>query len=90
MSHSFYVYENWTVSPKKAIVHLGACSFCNSGRGVHQRASGRNGRWHGPYSSLLNEADQAAAATGRERREHCRFCLGKPANRRRTIQAGND
>ena len=89
MSNSFYVYENWRVSPKKAIVHLGACSFCNSGRGLHRRASGQNGRWHGPYSSLY-DADQAAAATGHERREHCRFCLGDPASRRRLTQARND
>ena len=80
MNSSFCVYENWTSRPKKAIVHSGNCSFCNSGRGIHQRATRRNGRWHGPFHSL-GDAHQAAEATGRERTESCRVCLGSSTNR---------
>ena len=81
MNSSYYVYENWTVRPKKAIVHSGNCSFCNSGRGIRQSTTGRNGRWHGPFRSL-SDADQVAEATGHERTERCRICLGSPTNRR--------
>ena len=68
---AFWVYENWTV--KKAMVHRGECSHCNDGRGTHPGSSDRNGKWHGPFSTLA-AATQAAARTGQpvSRCGHCK------------------
>lgn len=59
----YYVYENWTAE-HKAKIHLGECRWCNHGRGIHPRASERNGQWHGPFNSL-DDAREAAIQTGR-------------------------
>ena len=61
---SYWVYENW-VAESKAVVHDGACRFCNEGQGTGRNLRGdRNGRWHGAYGSVA-EASTAASATGR-------------------------
>ena len=44
----YWVYENWT--HKRARVHLAECSYCNHGRGMQASHSGRNDKWHGPFS----------------------------------------
>lgn len=67
----YWVYENWTAE-QKAVIHVAHCSFCNDGRGVHPGSTERNGRWHGPFSTLP-AASQAAARLGRPVRRcgHC-------------------
>lgn len=49
---SYYVFENWSVRPKKSRVHIADCIWCNHGKGIHAEASGRNSRWHGPFDTL--------------------------------------
>lgn len=68
----YYIYENWTAE-QKAMIHRSGCSFCNSGRGIHSGATDRNGKWHGPFSTLP-AATQAAARLGRPVRRcgHCK------------------
>lgn len=68
---AYWVYENWT-SEQKAIVHAGNCGYCNDGRGrTPNRQGEKNGRWHGPFPTL-EEANQAAQATGRPvRQDRC-------------------
>jgi hypothetical protein len=44
----YYVYENW--HRKRGRIHLGSCAYCNEGRGFQPDDSGRNGKWHGPFS----------------------------------------
>jgi hypothetical protein len=67
---NFWVYENWT--HKRARVHRGDCSYCNDGHGTQPSDSGRNGKWHGPFSDRasafataerLKEADTKACYT---------------------------
>ena len=61
---SYWVYENW-VAESKAVIHLGACRFCNEGAGTGRNVRGeRNGKWHGRFGSF-DEADVAARKTGR-------------------------
>jgi hypothetical protein len=65
----YWVYENWTAE-KKAVVHAAGCGNCKDGRGCHQIVRGsRNGRWLGPFNTLV-DAQAAANATGRPSREH--------------------
>ena len=26
---NFYIYENWQAGPRKAVIHVGNCGFCN-------------------------------------------------------------
>jgi hypothetical protein len=69
---SFWVYENWTAD-NKAVIHRGDCSFCNNGAGVHKvKTDGRNGRWHGPFTTC-NAALKAAQNLKRAVRK-CKFC----------------
>ena len=66
---SFYVYENWTAE-HKAVIHQGACRYCNDGRGCHENPLGnRNGQWHGPFDTR-EAANNTAVQTGRLVREH--------------------
>jgi hypothetical protein len=58
----YYVYENW--HRKRGAVHLADCSFCNQGRGMHERDSGRFGKWLGPYDR--NEAFEKVEALQKE------------------------
>lgn len=67
----YWVYENWTAEDK-AVIHKSICSFCNGGRGVHTGTGKRNGKWHGPFSTLQT-ATQAASRTGRPVRT-CTYC----------------
>jgi hypothetical protein len=48
MGIRFWVYENWT--HKRGRIHRSDCVYCNDGRGVHGSRSGRNDRWHGPFT----------------------------------------
>lgn len=68
----FYVYENWQAEGHKARVHFHSCPWCKSGRGIYPHASKRNGRWHGPFSSLSG-ALSAASRTG-ARVSRCKKC----------------
>ena len=66
---AFWIYENWTAE-KKAVIHRGECGMCNDGQGFHANPLGeKNGRWHGPFSSL-EIAESAAADTQRPVRRH--------------------
>ena len=61
---SYWVYENWTAE-SKAVIHDGGCSCCNNGKGCHPNPLGnKNGKWHGPFSTV-SAAAAAAKATGR-------------------------
>lgn len=61
----YYVYYNWQVTPRKAKIHLGSCSFCNWGKGTSRGTPGRNGKWHGPFDTF-DKAHQFALQTGGE------------------------
>lgn len=62
-------YENWTADDK-AVIHEEECGFCNFGQGCHDNPLGeRNGRWSDSFGTL-EEAEEAAEATGRQVRHH--------------------
>ena len=68
---AYFVYENWVRD--KAIVHKGACAFCNEGNGLHGSRQTKSSTWHGPYASV-GEALQRAKSCGRARTEGCQKC----------------
>ena len=70
---SYYMYENWTAEGHKARLHVGDCSFCKNGMGIHPDAGERNGKWHGPFTEY-DQAMQAAQATGGNV-SNCQRCL---------------
>ncbi len=49
---SFYVYENWSAGPHKAVLHRSACGQCGNGKARPAGHSASHARWHGPYSTL--------------------------------------
>jgi len=62
-------YENWTAE-QKAVVHREDCGHCNFGKGCHDNPLGdKNGRWSERFETL-DQAKQAAYATGRTVRIH--------------------
>ena len=65
---SFHIYENLRAGEHKAVIHRGSCGDCNNGRGKAGGTSSKNGRWHGPYSSL--EQAQTASAALRDVTNH--------------------
>ena len=49
---SFYVYENWSAGPHKAVLHRSTCGQCNSGKARPAGHSPAHAHWHGPYPTL--------------------------------------
>jgi 4-hydroxy-tetrahydrodipicolinate synthase len=49
---AFFVYENWSAGPHKAVLHRSACGQCSHGKGRPAGHSVDHARWHGPYSTL--------------------------------------
>ncbi len=49
---SFFVYENWSAGPHKAVLHRSACGQCNSGKARPAGHSANHAQWHGPYTTL--------------------------------------
>ena len=72
--HKYYVYHNWTVERGgKARVHLGDCSFCNNGQGIHNTGPTRNGEWLGPFGTKQDALVQAQNI-GAARKDCCKKC----------------
>lgn len=67
----YWVYENWT--HKRARVHKEECSHCNRGRGTQASHSGRNDKWHGPFSDR-GTAFNAAARLRQDDTKGCAVC----------------
>jgi hypothetical protein len=77
---SFYIYENWQAGPHKAVIHDGACGFCNDGRGRAGGYDRSHARWHPeqpPGFATLDEARNFARQLRGvvEQREH--DCIGR-------------
>jgi len=49
---SFYVYENWSAGPHKAVLHRSSCGQCSNGKARPAGHSANHARWHGPYATL--------------------------------------
>jgi 4-hydroxy-tetrahydrodipicolinate synthase len=49
---SFFVYENWSAGPHKAVLHRSACGQCNHGKARPAGHSPNHAQWHGPYATL--------------------------------------
>jgi 4-hydroxy-tetrahydrodipicolinate synthase len=49
---SFFVYENWSAGPHKAVLHRSACGQCNHGKARPAGHSANHAQWHGPYATL--------------------------------------
>ncbi len=70
----YYVYHNWTVERGgKARTHLGSCSFCNNGQGIHNTGPTKNGEWLGPFKTKQDALTQARS-TGAARVDCCKKC----------------
>lgn len=70
----YYVYHNWRVERGgKARTHLGGCSFCNNGLGIHNTGPTRNGEWLGPFKTK-QDALTRARNTGAARVDCCKKC----------------
>lgn len=54
---AFFIYENWSAGPHKAVLHRSACGQCSNGKGRPAGHSADHARWHGPYATL-SEARQ--------------------------------
>ncbi len=75
----WWVYENWKVSPTRALVHYGICRYCNHGKGIEKRrargfVSDQSSRWHGPFPDSV-EAMDFARGLGRTDTRICVKCL---------------
>src|SRR6266699_2503164 len=51
-AHTFFVYENWSAGPHKAVLHRSACGQCNHGKARPAGHSANHAQWHGPYATL--------------------------------------
>jgi 4-hydroxy-tetrahydrodipicolinate synthase len=51
---SFFVYENWSAGPHKAVLHRSACGQCNGGKARPAGHSPTHAQWHGPYATLAD------------------------------------
>lgn len=51
-AHNFFVYENWSAGPHKAVLHRSSCGQCNGGKARPAGHSNNQARWLGPYATL--------------------------------------
>jgi 4-hydroxy-tetrahydrodipicolinate synthase len=72
VSAEFYVYENWSAGPHKAILHRASCGQCSSGKGRPTGHDPNHSRWHGPYSSLAEARETTHHMAGVLIRSECK------------------
>jgi hypothetical protein len=68
---NFYIYEN-IIKNHYMKIHLGNCSFCNNGEGIHRPEVRKGDAWHGPYESYGDALDAAKGSCGNI--EDCEYC----------------
>ena len=51
-TQNFFVYENWSAGPHKAVLHRSNCGQCSNGKARPAGHSSNHARWHGPIGSL--------------------------------------
>ena len=68
----FYVYENWTAGPHKAVLHRGSCGQCNAGKGRPAGYDANHARWHGPYNNLAQAREATHQMAGVLIRSECK------------------
>ena len=69
---SYWIYESW--SHNKAIVHNGACEFCQNGTNRQGEKTTRNGSWTGPYATTAIAMTEAVK-TRRQIVRGCNHCM---------------
>jgi hypothetical protein len=69
---TYWVYEN--IPLRRTRVHLGSCSFCRDGRGIHGGGKRPSGAWYGPFDTV-QEAERLAASRKRLDNQKCPECL---------------
>src|ERR1700722_6074929 len=68
----FYVYENWSAGPHKAMLHRASCGQCSSGKGRPSGHDPNHSRWHGPYPSLAGAREATHQMPGVLIRSECK------------------
>jgi 4-hydroxy-tetrahydrodipicolinate synthase len=68
----FYIYENWTAGPHKAMLHRASCGQCSSGKGRPAGHDPNHSRWHGPYGNLSEARDATHQMPGVLIRSECK------------------
>jgi 4-hydroxy-tetrahydrodipicolinate synthase len=68
----FYVYENWSAGPHKAMLHRASCGQCSSGKGRPSGHDPNHSRWHGPYGSLTGAREATHQMPGVLIRSECK------------------
>jgi 4-hydroxy-tetrahydrodipicolinate synthase len=68
----FYIYENWSAGPHKAMLHRASCGQCSSGKGRPSGHDPNHSRWHGPYPSLTGAREASHQMPGVLIRSECK------------------
>jgi 4-hydroxy-tetrahydrodipicolinate synthase len=68
----FFVYENWSAGPHKAVLHRSSCGQCNAGKGRPAGHDANHSRWHGPYPNLAEAREATHHMAGVLIRSECK------------------
>jgi hypothetical protein len=71
-AEAYYLYENWI--HRRARLHRGSCSYCNSGRGTQGATEERTGRWYGPIPDR-EEAIARLMSLKHDDKKQCGSCM---------------
>ena len=69
----YYIYENWRAKGHRAMIHRFDCHYCNDGQGFAGGTRSDNGKWHGPFKTLVLAESFARTTDGRL--EYCGKCM---------------
>jgi 4-hydroxy-tetrahydrodipicolinate synthase len=69
---NFYIYENWSAGPHKAILHRASCGQCSSGKGRPTGHDPAHSRWHGPYGNVVEARETSHQMPGVLIRSECK------------------
>jgi hypothetical protein len=71
---AYYIYENLQAGLHKAVMHDGACGYCNDGAGRAGGYDPNHAEWHGPFPSLNAALRKQRAMSVKVRKSCC--CVG--------------
>ncbi|WP_423908296.1 Sec-independent protein translocase protein TatB [Candidatus Spongiihabitans sp.] len=70
----YYIYENW--ANQSATIHVGACRFCNNGRGLADGSDPKHAAWHGPFNSLKDARHRQKSMKAKVNKK-CGHCVNR-------------
>ena len=72
---TYYIYETWKNALHKAVIHDGACVYCNDGEGTASDDTPDHAEWHGPFKLLTEAINKSNEMKNVVEHKECGRCM---------------